>query len=72
MCGGGVIVPLIFRILQCQGDASFWWNLKRSDNGDESTRQAGCTVLGGEGRGGGTCTRGLLSGSHCSTLIFCI
>lgn len=30
-----------------QGDAAFWWNLKRSGDGDDSTRHAGCPVLVG-------------------------
>ena len=30
-----------------QGDAAFWWNLKRSGDGDVSTRHAGCPVLVG-------------------------
>ena len=31
-----------------QGDAAFWWNLKRSGIGDASTRHAGCPVLVGQ------------------------
>ena len=30
-----------------KGDAAFWWNLKRSGDGDVSTRHAGCPVLVG-------------------------
>ena len=30
-----------------QGDAAFWWNLKRSGEGDMLTRHAGCPVLVG-------------------------
>ena len=31
----------------CQGDAAFWWNLKKSGEGDLLTRHAGCPVLVG-------------------------
>ena len=31
----------------CQGDAAFWWNLKKSGEGDLRTRHAGCPVLVG-------------------------
>ena len=30
-----------------QGDAAFWWNLKKSGEGDMLTRHAGCPVLVG-------------------------
>ena len=30
-----------------QGDAAFWWNLKKSGEGDLRTRHAGCPVLVG-------------------------
>ena len=30
-----------------QGDAAFWWNLKKSGEGDYLTRHAGCPVLVG-------------------------
>jgi hypothetical protein len=30
-----------------QGDAAFWWNLKKSGDGDLRTRHAGCPVLVG-------------------------
>ena len=33
--------------MEQQGDAAFWWNLKRSGDGDDSTRHAGCPVLVG-------------------------
>ena len=36
-----------FFFLPIQGDAAFWWNLKRSGDGDDSTRHAGCPVLVG-------------------------
>ena len=34
-------------MLCAQGDAAFWWNLKKSGEGDMLTRHAGCPVLVG-------------------------
>ena len=33
--------------IRFQGDAAFWWNLKKSGEGDILTRHAGCPVLVG-------------------------
>ena len=40
-----------------QGDAAFWWNLKKSGDGDLRTRHAGCPVL--VGSKWGKCTHSL-------------
>ena len=39
-----------------QGDATFWWNLKQSGDGDMTTRHAGCPVLVGTKWGETSCT----------------
>ena len=38
-----------------QGDAAFWWNLKKSGEGDLLTRHAGCPVLVGSKWGKSLC-----------------
>ena len=37
----------MYTTLYVQGDAAFWWNLKKSGEGDLLTRHAGCPVLVG-------------------------
>lgn len=46
--GGTVFTQVGTTLFPSKGDAAFWWNLKRSGNGDESTRHAGCPVLVGQ------------------------
>ncbi|XP_065912697.1 prolyl 4-hydroxylase subunit alpha-1-like isoform X1 [Dysidea avara] len=46
--GGATVFPNVgARIPPGNGDAAFWWNLKRSGEGDYSTRHAACPVLVG-------------------------
>lgn len=45
--GGTVFTQVGTTLFPSQGDAAFWWNLKRSGDGDDSTRHAGCPVLVG-------------------------
>ncbi|XP_068735828.1 prolyl 4-hydroxylase subunit alpha-1-like isoform X1 [Montipora capricornis] len=45
--GGTVFTQVGTTLFPSKGDAAFWWNLKRSGAGDESTRHAGCPVLVG-------------------------
>jgi len=48
------LLPLLcLSPLLLQGDASFWWNLKKSGEGDYLTRHAGCPVLVGSKWGEG-------------------
>ena len=47
-----------------QGDAAFWWNLKKSGEGDMLTRHAGCPVLVGSKWGMFTCTLRVRSWCH--------
>ncbi|XP_078383611.1 prolyl 4-hydroxylase subunit alpha-1-like isoform X2 [Oculina patagonica] len=45
--GGTVFTQVGTTLFPSKGDAAFWWNLKRSGDGDDSTRHAGCPVLVG-------------------------
>jgi len=45
--GGTVFTQVGTTLFPSKGDAAFWWNLKRSGDGDASTRHAGCPVLVG-------------------------
>ncbi|XP_064394086.1 prolyl 4-hydroxylase subunit alpha-2-like [Halichondria panicea] len=45
--GATVFTELGLRIPPSKGDAAFWWNLKKSGEGDVRTRHAGCPVLVG-------------------------
>ncbi|XP_064393719.1 prolyl 4-hydroxylase subunit alpha-1-like isoform X2 [Halichondria panicea] len=45
--GATVFTELGLRIAPSKGDATFWWNLKKSGEGDLRTRHAGCPVLVG-------------------------
>ncbi|XP_044181335.1 prolyl 4-hydroxylase subunit alpha-1-like isoform X1 [Acropora millepora] len=45
--GGTVFTQVGTTLFPSKGDAAFWWNLKRSGDGDVSTRHAGCPVLVG-------------------------
>lgn len=45
--GATVFTELGARIAPINGDATFWWNLKQSGDGDMTTRHAGCPVLVG-------------------------
>lgn len=46
--GGATAFPkLHLRIAPSKGAAAYWWNLKKSGQGDLRTRHAGCPVLVG-------------------------
>ena len=46
---------IVVSLCVLQGDAAFWWNLKKSGDGDMLTRHAGCPVLVGTKWGQCTC-----------------
>ncbi|KAK3708857.1 hypothetical protein QZH41_016282, partial [Actinostola sp. cb2023] len=46
--GGGTVFTRVGTVIwPSKGDAAFWYNLKKSGDGDDSTRHAGCPVLVG-------------------------